>query len=294
MSKKILILGGNGFIGLHLQKRLANEDVVVTVGGDVTNYEDVASKIKDQDIIINLATVVQTIGNFDAYKDLNVNCLGQINILEARKNINPNSKYIYFGSSLQFGRIDPKDLPIPEDYPQRPLSLYGSHKVTAENYCLVYKKAYNLDSIILRMPPIYGPSLDGKETRSLVEKFIKIALGNGNFTANNFGEDIKDFVYVDDVIEAIIKVIESPVQNAIYNLGSGCGLKLVEISQMILDECQGGTMELVPYPPDRVAFESGSFCFDISKIKKELGWAPKVDIKEGIKRMVEFYKNKKD
>jgi nucleoside-diphosphate-sugar epimerase len=293
MSKKIHIFGGNGFIGLHLQKRFKDEGFEMSLGGDVTKYDEVAEKIKDRDVIINLATVVQTTGNFDATKDLEVNLRGQINILEARKNINPTAKYIYISSSLQFGKVEEKDLPIKEDYPQRPLSLYGINKSTAENYCLVYKRAYNLDSIILRLPPVYGPSLDGKETRSIIEKFIKIALRGESFNANNFGLDLKDQIYVDDVVEAIVKSLKSKVKNAIYNLGSGLGIKLIDISKMIIEKCGVGRFEAVPYPADRIQFESGSFYFDISKAKAELGWSPRVDIKEGIKRMVKYYKNQK-
>jgi nucleoside-diphosphate-sugar epimerase len=293
MSKKIHIFGGNGFIGLHLQKRLANDKFEVSVGGDVTKYDEVSTNIKNKDVIINLATVVQTTGNFDAIKDLEVNLRGQINILEARKNTNPTSKYIYMGSSLQFGRVEEKDLPIKEDYPQRPLSLYGTNKSAAENYCEVYKKAYNLDSIILRLPPVYGLSLDGRETRSIVEKFIKIALRGESFTANNFGLDLKDLIYVDDVVEGIFKSIESPVSHNTYNLGSGVGIKLIDVSKMILEKCGKGKVEETPYPADRVLFESGSFYFDISKAQKELNWSPKMNLERGIELMVEHYKNTK-
>ncbi len=293
MNKKTHIFGGNGFIGLHLQKRLRNEGFEVSVGGDVTKYDEVVENIKDKDVIINLATVVQTIGNFDATKDLEVNLCGQINILEARKNTNPTSKYIYIGSSLQFGKVEENDLPIKEDYPQRPLSLYGVNKSAAENYCAVYKRAYNLDSIILRLPPVYGPSLDGRETRSIVEKFIKIALRGESFTANNFGLDLKDQIYVDDVVEAIVLNIKSPITHEVYNFGSGKGIKLLDISKMIVEKCGSGKFEEVPYPADRAPFESGSFYFDISKAQRELGWSPKINIKEGVERMVDYYKNKR-
>ncbi len=292
MNKKIQIFGGNGFIGLHLQKRLHEDGFAVSVGGDVTKYDEVVEKVKDQDVIINLATVVQTTGNFDATKDLEVNLRGQINILEARKNAQPQSKYIYIGSSLQFGKVNEKDLPIGENYPQRPLSLYGTNKATAESYCEVYKRAHGLDSIILRLPPVYGPSLDGRETRSIVEKFIKLALSGEVITANNFGLDLKDLIYVDDVVEAIIKTIDSQVTHDAFNLGSGVGIKLLDISKMIVEECKNGTIKETPYPPEREAFESGSFYFDISKAKEGLNWTPKVNITEGIRKMIEFYKNK--
>jgi len=290
MKNKILILGGNGFIGLHLQKRLKEDGFDVSTEGDVTNYADVESKIKDKDIIVNLASIIQPLGQFDPYLDLEVNLKGQINILEARKNINPNSKYIFIGSRMQFGKVDTKYLPVAEDYSQNPISMYGVHKFTAEKYCSIYNQAYNLESIVIRLSQVYGPSLNGKSTVSIIEKFIQIALRGETFKVNGYGEDTKDLIYIDDVVEAILSLIKSPIRNATYNVGSGIGLKLVEISKMIIGECGSGNLELVPFPDNLVKFELGSFYFDISKIKNDLGWEPKINIKEGIKRMVEWHK----
>jgi len=287
---KILILGGNGFIGLHLQKRLKDDGFDVSAEGDVTNYNDVESRIKDKDIIINLASIIQPIGQFDPYIDLDVNLKGQLNILEARKNVNPNSKYIFIGSRMQFGKVDEKNLPVSENYPQNPTSMYGVHKFTAEKYCSIYNQAYNLESIILRLPQVYGPSLNGKPTVSIIEKFIKIALRGETFKVNGYGEDLKDLIYIDDVVEAIVESLKSKVTNAVYNVGSGIGLKLAEISKKIIEECGSGNFELVPFPDDLVKFELGSFYFDISKIKNDLGWKPTVGIEEGIRRMIEWHK----
>lgn len=309
-QKKILILGGSGFIGSHLTKKLVEQKAQVTivcrnpeeiknieafrdvtlVKGDTTKYEDVVAHTPGKDIVINLATVVYNTGKFDPYADLEINCRGQINILEALRNSNPTAQYIYMGSSMQFGRIDAKDLPVSEGHPQAPVSLYGVHKATAEAYCRVYERTYGLSSVVVRLPPVYGPGITGKETRSVVEMFIKKALRNEPFKVNGFGEDLKDFIYIDDVVSALIVIMSSSVRSGTYNVGSGTGVKFADVAKMIVDECKTGSYELVPFPAELEKFEVGSLYFDITKIRTELGWSPHVDIREGIKRMVAFYK----
>ena len=313
-NKKILILGGSGFVGSHLVGKLVAQKADVTVlcrnpeeiknipafkgarlaQGDITRYEDVAQRVQDQDIIVNLATVVYNTGIFKPYIDLEINCKGQINVLEARKNVNPDAQYIYIGSSMQFGRVNEKDLPISEDYCQTPISLYGTHKVAAEAGPRAREVRTLCDICCRSFPPLYGPSLTGKETRSIIEKFIKKILRNETFNVNGFGEDLKDFLYVDDVVDVLMRIMESPIREGAYHAGSGVGVKFADVARMIVQECKTGNYELVPFPKELDPFEVGSFYFDISKIKKELGWSPKIDIREGIKRMVAFYKDKKN
>src|SRR3989338_6155786 len=167
-NKSILLMGGAGFIGLHLAKKLSEPDEDVAkditifskhaskakrldfadkikfIDGDATNYNAVEQSIKNRDVIINLAAVVQDKSDFDPYLDLEVNCRAQINILEARKKVNPNSRYIFLGTRTQFGRVEAKDLPVSEELCQMPISLYGIHKQTAENYCKLYDRTFNL------------------------------------------------------------------------------------------------------------------------------------------------------
>ena len=191
---------------------------------------------------------------------------------------------------MQFGRVVEKDLPVSESHPQNPVSLYGVYKTTAEGYCNVYHSAFGLSSVIVRLPPVYGPSITGQDTRSIIEKFIKKALNNESFNVNGFGKDLKDIIYVDDVVNALCAVIDSGVTNGRYNIGSGKGVLFSDVAQMIIDECGSGQYNLVPFPKELEPFEIGSFYFDISKIKNELGWIPKTNITEGIKKMVTFYK----
>ncbi|MBI2208868.1 NAD(P)-dependent oxidoreductase [Candidatus Woesearchaeota archaeon] len=311
-GRKILLIGGTGFIGLHLAKRLLElgSDVAIFgkneakkgkldfrnkinfIKGDVVDYKAIEKSVKNKDAIINLAAVVQDYSEFDPYLDLEVNCKGQLNILEARKRINQKAKYIFMGSRTQFGRVNEKDLPVHEDLCQRPISLYGIHKSTAENYCSLYKMAFNLKSIILRLPQVYGPSLAGKNAHSIVDRFIRKALINGEFGVNGYGKDIKDLIYVEDVVDLMVRVLESEIEEGAFNVGSGKKVKLIEIAEKIVKLCGSGSFRAVPFPEELVNFELGGFYFDISKAKKAFNWSPKIKIEEGLKKTIDFYRNK--
>ena len=312
-NKNILLIGGTGFIGLHLIRRLSKCNCYITilspkidlisklgtsklklVKGDVRDYKCVEENIKNKDVIINLAAIVSPDSHFEPYQDLEVNCKGQLNILEARKNVNPSSKYIFFGSRAQFGRVKKSDLPISEDCCQRPISLYGIHKQATENYCKLYKNAFNLNFIMLRMSIVYGPEIEGENKNNIINRFIKKALNNEKFRVNGYGKDIKDLIYVDDLVELIVMIIESKVNYGVFNVGSGERVKFIDIARKVVEKCKSGSFKAVPFPKNLEKFELGSFYFDISKVKRAFGWKPKIKMKEGIKKMVEYYKNNKE
>ena len=313
-NKNILLIGGTGFIGLHLIRSLLERNCRLTVlspknsnatgklglagrlelvKGDIRDYKCVEECIKNKDIVINLAAIVSPDSHFEPYQDLEVNCRGQLNILEARKKSNPGAKYIFFGSRAQFGRVKKKDLPISEDCCQRPISLYGIHKQAAENYCRLYKSAFGLNFIMLRMSIVYGPEIKGENKNNIINKFIKKALNNERFYVNGYGKDIKDLIYIDDLVDLIIRIIESKVNDGIFNVGSGEKARFIDIADNVVKECGSGSFKAVPFPKDLEKFELGSFYFDISKAKRAFGWNPRIKMKEGIRRMVECCKNGK-
>lgn len=310
-DKKILLIGGSGFIGSHLAKRLVklNSDITIFcrnfdkikklmfakkikfVKGDVANYDDIKENIKNKNIIINLAAIVQDNADFDPYSDLEINCKGQINILEARKVCNPKSIYIFIGSRAQFGKVEEKDLPVSESYCQKPISLYGMHKQVAENYCKLYERAFNLKSMILRLPQVYGPSLTKEEPHRIIDMFIKKAIRDEEFYVNGYGSDIKDLIYIDDVINLIVKILKSDIKDGVFNVGSGEKVKLIDIAKKVVALSGSGKFKLVPFQQDIIKFELGGFYFDISKVKKTFKWKPKTKIGAGLKKIIKFYKN---
>lgn len=311
MRKKLLLIGGTGFIGLHLAKKIPKSRYDITIfsknlqnirkiinpdkaikliRGDVTNYRQIEEIIKDKDIIINLAAVVNAGPDFNPYEDLEVNCKGQLNILEARKKINPTSRYIFIGTRTQFGIVGAEQLPIKEDFCQKPVSLYGIHKTTAERYCELYNRAFGLSSIVLRLPQVYGPSLTGDETHNAVEKLIKKAIADEQFSVYGYGQDYKDLIHIEDFADLIIAILDSDIEEGVYNVGSGEKIMFIDIAKKIVELCGSGSFKAEQFPESIVKFEIGSSLFDISKVKKDFKWAPKICIDEGLKETIEFYR----
>ena len=314
MTNKVLVIGGSGYIGLKLVKKLVELNLDVTVmsrdiaklktmtflestklyPGVITRITDVQTVVKDQDCIINLAAIISKY-RVDIKKpvyDLRVNCEGQLNVLESVKNENPKVKYIFVGSRAQFGKVKIKDLPIKEDYPKNPISLYGIHKQTGEEYCHLYKKLYNINSIVLRPVGVYGPSIPGGPEKSVLNLLIKKALRGETFDIYGHGKDIKDFIYIDDLIDLFRILITSDIKYDTFNVGCGEGLSFYEIGELIDMFCGKGGFRLTDFPEEYKKFEMGSFVADITKVKKKTQWSPHFQLSKGIENTIEYYRHK--
>ncbi|MDB5266916.1 MAG: UDP-glucose 4-epimerase [Parcubacteria group bacterium] len=287
-DKKIIIFGGNGYVGSHLRARFESQGAVVTIEGDVTNKAEVYSLIQGKDVIINCAAVVQVGGKFDPYLDLEVNLRGSLNILEARKESGSEAIHISIGSRAQYAKLEEKDLPVRETGPQAPISLYGIHKMTAEAYAHLYNRAYGLKTVSVRLPQVYGPHRENMRMTNPINFFIDEIMKNEKFYLNGFGKDLKDFIHIDDVVAAFEKLALLPYHHEVYNIGSGEGTTLKETADMIIEECGSGTYEERPFPAELEPFEMGSNYLDISKIKA-LGWKPEVSLRDGIKNVISSY-----
>ena len=115
---------------------------------------------------------------------------------------------------------------------------------------------------------------------------------NEKINVHGYGKDVKDLLYVEDLVDLIIKVIDSDINDGIFNVGSGKKITLLEIVKKIVNLCGSGRFEPVPFPKKLINFELGSFYFDISKVKKTFGWHPKTPIDKGLMATIEFHKSK--
>ena len=311
MNKKILIIGGQGFIGLHLIKKLValKENVTILdlpksnnqkntdflkktkmLQGSVTDFESIKKNVKGKDYIINLAAIINrsaTINN--PFCDLDVNCKGQLTVLEACRRVNNTATIIWLGSRSQFGKIDQK-IKINEHHSQKPVSLYGIHKQTGENYCKFYTKAYGLNTIVLRPSSVYGPPIVGENNTNIINLFIKKALDDNILTTINGGTDYKDYLYVEDLVDAIIALIKKDVKKGAFNVGSSKSVKLVDIFNLIISQCGRGRIKNIQKSKHQLRYDEGNTYMDITKIKKATGWHPKIVIKKGIHKTINYYK----
>ncbi len=323
MVKNWLITGGCGFIGINLISKLINhnpsvnirvldnlsvgtrEDLqsvtsfnerelnslqgtpkgVELVVGDIRNGEDCHKCCNDIDIIVHLAANTGVGPSVeDPRKDMEANVIGIVNMLEgARKN--GVGKFIFASSGAPAGEVEP---PIHEEKVPRPVSPYGASKLAGEGYCSAYYRSFNVNTISLRFGNVYGPR--SKHKSSVVAKFLKNALGGKPLEIYGDGSQTRDFIFIDDLIQAIILSSEADVGGEIFQIATYSETTVNVIAEnikKIVEMETGKTIEII-YGDFRTGDVKRSFS-DISKAKRILGFNPKVDLSEGLKATFEWF-----
>jgi UDP-glucose 4-epimerase len=312
----VLVTGGYGFIGSNLVRRLARLRARVTVvdalvpntGANRFNLAGVEGLITvhvvnmaDEDtmrelvrgrtLVFNLAGQVSHVYSMcDPYADLMMNCHAQLGLLEACRKHAPAAKIIFTATRQQYGR--PEYLPVDERHPLRPIDINGIHKVAAEAYYLLYGRLYGLHVTSLRLTNTYGPGQLMRNGRhAFVPWLIRRAMDGQQLQIFGDGQQMRDFTYVDDVVEALLAAAYRPESDGeVFNLGGERPYSIREFVDILLDVVGGGSYACVPFPEDRRQIDIGSYYGDYSKIKLALGWQPRVPLAEGLRRTVEYYR----
>lgn len=291
---KAIVTGGAGFIGSHLVDELIKQEVKVIVLDDCSTgkYENInpeacyintdittinsykfLSKETDIDVIFHLAAktnVQESIQNPEYYN--NVNVKGTLNMLMLANKLNVK-RFVFSSSSSVYG--DAK-VPTSENHPLNPLSPYALNKLIGEQYCKLYSNIYNLDTVCLRYFNVYGNRMNNEGGYKLVMPIFKEQiLNNKPLTINNDGEQRRDFVHVNDIVNANILAsnYKSNFNGYIYNVGTGNSYSVNEIADMFGGEKQYGNKVIEP-------FETLA---DASKINLDLKWESKRKLKNWIK-----------
>jgi len=315
-DKKILITGGAGFIGSSLAHALVSFGAKVTIidamlplyGGNMFNIEDIKDEIQfilgdirdkelvrqvvaGQDYIFNLAAQVSYIDSKnEPFVDLDINCLGHLIVLDAVKDVAPDARIIFSSSRMVYGKI--QTTPVKEDHPTEPLSLYGIHKLTGEKYYRYYHDTFGLNTFSVRIPNPYGPRQLMKHSKySIVGWFLRQAMDGETITIFGDGNQERDYLYIDDIVNGLLLVVQKGRPGEVYNLGTDEKVTLVEMVDAILKEVGTGEKKHVPWPENYEKNETGGYVADTSKIERDTGWKAGIPLKEGIKRMASYYKN---
>jgi len=318
-SKRILITGGAGFIGSSLALELVKRGAQITIldamlplyGGNLFNLEEIKdsiefidgdirdeklmeSLVKDKDIIYNFAAQVSHLDSKDQpLLDLDINCRGHLVILEAMRKYAPQAKILFSSSRMVYGKII--HTPADENHPTKPLTVYGIHKLLAEMYYRYYFETFNIDTVTVRIPTPYGPRQHMKHSKySVVGWFLRQSLNNEVIKIFGDGAQSRDYIYIDDVIDAFIRLGASGKPGEIYNLGTDEKVRLIDMVDAILEETRSGTKEYTPYPDNYVVNNFGDYIANYEKIKNNVSWEPKIGLTEGVRRMVEYYKKNRE
>lgn len=303
---KILVTGGAGFIGSNLVDKLIklNNEVVVIDNlysgkkeylnprSKFYNLDISDEKIKDIfqiekfDYVYHLAAQIDVRKSVDDMEfDNKVNILGSLNILKNCHHF--NIKKIIFASSGGAAYGFPEKIPTPETYPDYPVSPYGINKVSFEKYLNYYYKVFSQKYITLRLANVYGPRQYKGGEAGVIAIFTSNAISNKKSYIYGDGLQTRDYVYVDDVINAFILSLESDFVGCL-NIGTGIEKNLLEVVRAI--ESNLNQKLNIEHQDEKVGEEKRS-CLDFNKAKKNLNWQAKIDLEEGIKKTIDWVKN---
>ena len=314
-GKEILITGGLGFIGSNLARRLVSQGANLTLvdslipqyGGNTFNIDDIKNKvavnvcdvrdtfamehlIQGKEYLFNLAGQTSHLDSMaDPHTDLDINAAAQLSILEVCRKENPDIKIVFASTRQLYGR--PDYLPVDEKHPIRPVDVNGINKLAGEWYHLLYNNVYGIRACALRLTNTYGPGMRVKDARqTFLGIWIRLLLEGKPIKVFGDGLQLRDFNYVDDCVEALLLAGASDQANGkVYNLGGSEVIGLKDLSKMMVNLGHGGSFELAPFPSDKKAIDIGDYYSDFSLITKELGWVPKIDLKDGLKRTLNYY-----
>jgi nucleoside-diphosphate-sugar epimerase len=298
-GKSVLVTGGTGFIGTHLSRQLiAYGAEVVVLGrhaaalpagvklvlGDVRSEASVTPLIARRfDYVFNLAAYSGQVPSFtDHEQSLTTNCLGHLNLLEAIRTQSPETVMCFASSRLVYGRT--QYLPVDEDHPKEARSFYGIHKRTCEEYCEYYALRFGVRSVALRISNPYGPHAPAGHHRYNIANWMIDELVAGREVAvYGRGEQLRDYIYIDDAVEALLRATADPrATGRIYNVGAGSGTSLIDFVRSVIDAVGSGRYKFVEWPQEFLEVETGDYAANISRIEAELGWRPRVSLREGI------------
>ncbi|MGY5142923.1 MAG: NAD-dependent epimerase/dehydratase family protein [Candidatus Nitrosopumilus sp. bin_32a] len=308
---KILITGGSGFIGSHLADFLISENhqIILAVRSehkahnithlqekiqidkiDVSNYDKIERSILKHkpDIIFHLAGETSHKKSFETpFEDVKSNSISTLNILEIIRKSNLNCKFILGSTFIVIGKN--AMLPINEETPCNPSTMYGAHRLLSEHYCKIYHNVYGIDTIIFRITNCFGPREQYKiPNKNALNYMIYNAYKNKTVSIFNEGKFFRDVIFVSDVINALSVIMKKGESGNVYWIANGAKTWFYEIGKC-LEEFTNTQVEYVQSPEYTSKTDVGDFLVDNTKLSS-LGWTSNVTLRNGIKKTLDFFK----
>jgi UDP-glucose 4-epimerase len=314
-NARVLITGGLGFIGSSIARALVARGAHVTLvdslipqyGGNIFNISDIENRVivnvcdvrdsfalahllRDKDYLFNLAGQTSHVDSMtDPQTDLNINAAAQLSILEACRKFCPGIKIVFASTRQLYGK--PDYLPVDEKHPIRPVDINGVNKLAGEWYHLLYNNVYGVRACALRLTNTYGPGMRVKDARqTFLGIWIRLLIEGKPIKVFGNGMQLRDFNYVDDCVDALLlAAISEPANGKVFNLGSNEVVNLKTLAKMMTELKSGSDFDLVPFPEDRKSIDIGDYYGNFSFITKELGWKPRVSLREGLQKTFAYY-----
>lgn len=300
---KILVTGGAGYIGSEITKLLlkANHEVVVLddlshgfaenvpkgaklIVADMRDQKKAKQALDGVESVIHMAGLIVVPESVkDPVKYCDNNVLGTVSFLNTMKEVGVK-KIIFSSSACVYGT--PDKLPIKEDAPLRPDNPYGATKASTEAFLQAFHACFGFDVTILRYFNPYGPGKMAEPITHAIPNFIRAALAKKPLPLYWKGEQIRDFIYIEDLAQAHVDVLNLSGFN-IFNLGSETGIKIKHVVDLIF-EILGYSVPIADLGERKGDVHANYAASD--KLKKTVGWKPKISLREGLKRTIDYYK----
>ena len=308
-----MITGGMGFIGSHLCEQLLIEkhDLVVLTKSflkkhnisniskkikiekiDVTDFKTLGQSIHKNkpDVIIHLAGQTSHSQSFEQpLNDIDSNAKSTLFILEEIRKKKLKCRFILGSTFVVIGR--PQKLPVDERTPCWPTMIYGANRLASEHYCKIYHEVYGLDTLTFRITNSFGPREQVISTKNAVNFLIHEAFLGKTVTIFKKGNFFRDIIYVSDVISGIKTIMKKGKSGELYWISSGKKIWFYELGKL-LEKLTDAKVKFVKEPNYTKKVDVGNFVVDNSKLRA-LGWKPKINLNQGIKETLEYFKSEK-
>ncbi|HEU5237780.1 MAG TPA: NAD-dependent epimerase/dehydratase family protein [Pyrinomonadaceae bacterium] len=313
-GRRVLITGGLGFIGSNLARQCLAlgakvsiydcldprsggnifnahdiKDSVEIIFNDIRSFEGLSAAIVDKELIFNCAAYTSHPKAMqDPLIDIDVNCKGVINLLEAARRSNPRAKIVHIGTSTQIGRM--RFEPVTELHPEFPVDIYSANKGVSEKYVLIYASAYGMRTTVVRLANVFGPRSNIKSSDfGFINYFIGLALQGKELTVFGKGEQLRNISYVEDCTSALIMASQNEATNGeVFFAAADQQYNVAEIAREITSVI-GGTVKFIDWPKDREVIEIGDAVISNKKIKSALEWTPRYDLNSGLIKTRDYF-----
>lgn len=304
MSGRWLVTGGCGFIGANLLRVLASRDVPVRVlddlslgrpedaagteliVGDIRDAATVEATLRDVEVVVHLAAHTRVIDSIaDPLGSFDVNVRGTLTLLEAIRR-RPGIRRFVLASTggAILGDAEP---PVHEDMPARPLSPYGASKLACEGYCSAYFGAYGVPTVALRFSNVYGPGSERKG--SVVAAFLRAVRAGAPLVVYGDGRQTRDFLYVDDLCDAVVAAVERDCSGDVFHVASGRETAIGDLAKLVV------RVTATSVPVEHRPARTGEVVRNSARIDRAhtvLGYAPAVGLEDGLERTWRWFQTR--
>jgi UDP-glucose 4-epimerase len=308
-NRRVLVVGADGFLGFNCVRALARLQSRISVAtrttsskartlaervfeGDISNPLLARRAVEGQDVVIDLAGSIGAVpSNQRPVASLEQDCRLHLTLFEACADARPAPIVLFASSRLVYGR--PIYLPVNEQHPLRPQSMYAVHKITVENYLQVIGQRSALPYCIFRLSNPYGPYQSRHSNGyGVLNRFLGSAAHRDEIVVYGDGRQIRDYIFVEDVIAAfLLAATEEKCFGETLNLGGKATISLADAARQIAALAGNTPVSFRPWPVEARAVETGDYCTDSSRLHQLMDLPPPTPWREGLSRSLDFYRN---